>query len=185
MEAGDTIGEYREKGERLVKALAAEFYGMRANRAHAGLIEDIAVDYYGARTPLKHLAVIQVKPPREISVQVWDEGAIAPAAKAIETSGLGLMPNVQGNVLRMFLPELSSERREELLKLAGEKMEECRVRIRAARDEFRKSISEKEKGGMISKDEKFRMENETQKVTDRLNGEIEGLFKKKKAEIEE
>ncbi len=176
---------FEERGRKIIEALRDELRSIRANRAHAGLVEDITVDYYGTPTQVKHVASVQVRSPRELFIQVWDKEAVSKVAKGIEASNLGLSPNVEGQTIRVFLPELSHERRGELLKAIKKLTEEYRVQIRALRDEERKEIAEEGKGGGISEDEKFRLEEGIQKATDKLNQEIEDIFKKKEAEINE
>ncbi len=181
----DVIKDFTERGRRIVDALREELRGIRANRAHAGLVEDITVTYYGTPTQLKHIASVQVKPPRELLIQAWDKEAVPQIMKGIEAANLGISPTAEGQNIRIFLPELSSERREELLKAVKRLTEDYRVRLRTLRDEFRKRVAENEKAGDLSEDDKYRLEEEIQKATDKFNGEIEEAFKKKGVEISE
>ncbi|TSC52222.1 MAG: ribosome recycling factor [Parcubacteria group bacterium LiPW_41] len=177
--------EFKETAKKIVEDFKKEISGVRANRPSAALIEEIKVIYYGNPTPLKHVGTISVLPPRELQVQFWDKEAVAPSAKAIESSALGLTPNIEGNTIRIFLPELSSERRDELAKYAKKISEEYRISLRHSRDEANKgaqaAFDEKE----IGEDMKFKLKEEIQKQTEETNKLIEEVLDKKIAEIHE
>ncbi len=161
-----------------------ELGGVRANRPSSALIEDIKVGYYGEMTPLKHLGSVTVTPPRELTVQLWDAGAVAPAAKAIESSTLGLTANVEGNAIRIFLPELSAERREELVRHVKKLAEQYRIQVRQHREAANKGIESQLAASEIGEDQKFRSRDEVQKVTDQANKDIEHTLAAKIKEIE-
>jgi len=181
----ESIDTFKEASKKIVEDFKKEISGVRANRPSAALIEEIKVMYYGNPTPLKHVGTISVVPPRELQVQFWDKEAVQPSAKAIEGSSLGLNASVEGNTIRIFLPELSSERREELARYAKKISEEYRITVRHARDEANKSaqgaFDEKE----IGEDMKFKLKEEIQKCTEETNKAIEVILEKKIAEIQE
>jgi len=177
--------EFKEAAKKIVEDFKKEISGVRANRPSAALIEEIKVVYYGNPTPLKHVGTISVLPPRELKVQFWDKEAVAPSAKAIETSALGLTPNIEGNTIRIFLPELSSERRDELAKFAKKISEEYRISLRHSRDEANKSAQAAFDEKEIGEDMKFKLKEEIQKQTEETNKLIEEVLDKKIAEIHE
>lgn len=170
-----TVGEH----------LKDEFSGIRANRPSPKLLEDIPADYFGQKMPLKQLGSISIAPPRELQVTLWDANAVAPAAKAIESANLGVSVSVQGNMIRVALPLLSSERREELVKIVKNVAEESRRAVRGARDEANKKIDAAEKAKEITEDDRFALKKKTQELTDRANKEIEEHLAGKIKEIQE
>lgn len=177
--------EFKTAAQKVIDEFKKEASGVRANRPSAALIEEIKVMYYGTPTPLKHVGTISVLPPRELQVQFWDKEAVAPSAKAIETSALGLTPNVEGNTIRIFLPELSAERRDELAKYVKKISEEYRITIRHHRDDANKKVQIEEEEGNIGEDMKFRLKEEIQKKTEEVNKQIEEIVQAKIKEIEE
>lgn len=177
--------EFQEEVRRIVELFKREISGVRTNRPTASLIEEIKVNYYDQQTPLKHMGSIGVTLPREIHIQVWDVAALLAIAKAIETSSVGLVPQIDGNVVRVFLPELSMERREEFKKYVKKTAEEFRIQIRHFRDDIMKKIEKAEEAGEITEDEKFREREIAQKVVEGGNAEIEKILETKIKEIEE
>lgn len=177
--------EFKEATKKIIEDFKKEISGVRANRPSAALIEEIKVIYYGNPTPLKHVGIISVLPPRELQVQFWDKEAIAPSAKAIESSSLGLTPNIEGNTIRIFLPELSSERRDELAKYAKKISEEYRISLRLARDGANKDAQTSFDDKEIGEDMKFKLKEEIQKQTEETNKLIEEVLSRKIAEIQE
>ncbi|HMB17443.1 MAG TPA: ribosome recycling factor [Candidatus Paceibacterota bacterium] len=176
--------EYQKRLNNIFKKYKEELKSVRVNRPTASLVEDLEVNYYGSKTPLSHLASIQVKPPREIVIQVWDNEAVKSVSDAIKSSDLGLSANADGKTIRIFMPELSKERREELTKHVKKIVEEYRIEIRNARDEINKKIESKEEAGEVSEDDKYRLKKEVQKETDEINKKIKESFAKKKKKIE-
>lgn len=181
----ESITIFKETVKKVVDDFKKEISGVRANRPSAALIEEIKVSYYGTMTPLKHMGTISVVPPRELQVQFWDKGAVQPSAKAIETSALGLNANVEGNTIRIFLPELSAERREELSRYAKKISEEYRIKLRQAREDANKSAQTAFDEKEIGEDMKFKLKEEIQKHTEETNKIIEEILEKKIAEIQE
>lgn len=168
-----------------LQELKKEVGGVRANRPSATLLEDIRVNYYGEQTPMKHLGSVSVQPPRELIIQIWDAGAVAAAAKAIESTALGLTPNIEGNTIRIFLPELSSERREELKKYVKKIAEQFRIQVRQLREAANKAIESQFDEGELGEDQKFKLKEDVQKHTEATNKEIEKLIDAKMVEIDE
>lgn len=158
---------------------------IRGSRPSPKLVEDIWVDYFGQKIPLKQLGSISVNLPREILISVWDKQAVAVVVKAIETSNLNVNANTDGNLIRINLPPLSVERRQELVKIVKKETEETRIKIRSLRDEANKEIKQREEGGEITEDQKFKMKEQIQKMVDKANADIEAMLEKKIKEIEE
>lgn len=179
------IEEFKKKSLHTIDILKNELKGIRAGRPSSALVEDIKVDNYGQFTPLKHISSITVRPPREINIQVWDKELVKPVVSAIESSDLGLSVSADGNTIRVFLPELSKERREELIKHIKSVIEEYRIRVRKEREEYNKKVDDMFDKKEIDEDEKFRLKKEIQEETEKINGEIEEVFERKKREISE
>ncbi len=168
-----------------IESFREEIMGIRAGRPNAGLVEDIKVQYYGQSTPIKHLGSVGIQPPREISIQVWDMGAVTAVAKAIETSPLGVSATIDGNSIRIFLPELSEERRAELIKVVKKISEQYRIQIRHIRDEANKSAEKVFEDESIGEDAYFRIREDIQKLIDGANDQIEKEVNLKIGEIQE
>ncbi|TRZ64475.1 MAG: ribosome recycling factor [Spirochaetia bacterium] len=158
---------------------------IRGGRPNAKLVEDISVEYFGQRLPIKQLGSINIVPPREIQISVWDKNAASAVLKAIEASNLNIGANLDGNVIRVNLPPLSGERRQELTKLVKREAEEAKIRVRGLRDEENKEINRQFEGKEIGEDEKFKLKEKVQESVDRVNGEVEKILEGKIKEIEE
>ena len=133
--------EFDEKISGILKFFKEQMAGIRSNRPSAKLVEDILVDYFGQKLPIKQLGSISVIPPREIQISIWDNQVINSVAKTIESSGLNVAANIDGNLIRINLPALSEERRQELVKLVKKEAEEARIKIRHSRDEQNKKTA--------------------------------------------
>jgi len=179
----DVIKKFKDESAVIMGHLKQEMAGIRANRPNAGLVENIMVSCYDQNMPLKQISSISVVPPREIYIQVWDKSVVSSIIKAIESSALGLSGNADGNAVRIHLPELSAERREELMKYAKKRAEEFRIRLRQARDEANKEIQKMFGDGEIQEDAKFKLKEDIQKETDGINKEIDEILKTKMEEI--
>lgn len=173
----------KEKLNKITEHFKGEIAILRTGRATPALVEDLAVDYYGTKTPLKALASISTPDPKQILIQPWDKGSLQPIEKAIQTSQLGLNPVVDGAQVRLNLPQLTEERRKDLIKLLGQKSEEAKIGVRKAREEALKEVDEQEKKKAISEDEKFRKKSEVQKTVDEINKKIEEIVNAKEKEI--
>ena len=163
--------------------LTREFSGIRTGRATPQILDFVTVDSYGASMSLQQIASVSIEDARTIRVSIWDKGQVKAVEKAISDANLGLSVVTDDKGLRVMFPELTSERREQLLKLAKAKLEDARVSVRKARDESMKDIDQTEKDGDMSEDEKFRAKAELQKLVDAVNGDIEGYYSKKESEI--
>lgn len=181
----DVLADARERMRKAVDALRRDLAGIRGGRASPGLVEHIKVEYYGQPTPLNQLASIHVPEARVMTIQPWDRNAVGPIQKAIQQSDLGINPSVDGNLIRLVFPQLTEQRRRELVKLVEKRVEEARVAVRNIRrdevERFRKAERNKE----ISTDEAARAQDELQKTTDRFISEIDKLGKEKEAELME
>lgn len=180
-----TIDEFKKNAKSVLDECKKELGGIRTNRPNTSLVEEIKVSYYDQMTPIKHLGSVGVTPPREIHIQVWDKGAVQAVSKAIETSSLGLSPKIDGMVVRVYLPELSEERRVELVKYAKKISEESRINVRRIRDDANKQIQKSFDDSEIGEDERFSLREEIQKNTDKTNEEIDSMLDGKIKEIQE
>jgi ribosome recycling factor len=173
---------------KMTKALEAaqrELSEVRTGRAHPGLIEGLHVDYYGTPTLLKQMASISIPDPRTIVIQPWDPTAVQAIEKAILTSSLGLTPNNDGKILRVGLPQLSAERRQEMQKVAKQMAEHGRVSLRTIRREANDRIKKMQSDSLVSEDEAFKAQEEIQKLTDHFIKEIDVMLEKKLKELVE
>ncbi|MDA8265834.1 MAG: ribosome recycling factor [Actinomycetota bacterium] len=161
----------------------ADFATVRTGRAAPALIEKLRVDYYGAETPLQQLAGFQVPEPRVMVVAPYDKGALKAIEKAIAASDLGINPSNDGAVIRLVFPELTTERRKELVKVVRHRAEEARVAVRNVRRSIRHDLEALEKSGDVSSDELERAEKELEKVTHEMIAEIERLLASKEKEL--
>jgi ribosome recycling factor len=166
-----------------VEALRRDLSTVRTGRASPGLVENLKVDYYGAPTPLNQIASISVPEPRMIAIQPWDRQAIGPIEKAIQKSDLGLNPSNDGVLIRLVLPQLTEDRRKELVKVVHKKVEEGRVAVRNVRRDCIDSLRRQLKNKEITEDDERRVQEELQKLTDRFVGEVDHVGKEKESEL--
>jgi ribosome recycling factor len=171
--------------DKSVEATHHEFNSVRTGRASAALLDRIVVDYYGQSTPLKQLATINVPEPRLLTVQPFDPSATKGIEKAIMESDLGLQPSSDGKVIRLPIPQLTEERRKELVKVVRHLAEEGRVAVRNVRRDVIHHLKELVDSGQVGADEEHRAEDRVQKLTDEHVHSIDELLKKKEAEIME
>lgn len=181
----DILTQARTKMEKSVQTLRHDLGSVRAGRASPALLEKLRVDYYGAPTPVQKLASITTPDPRTIVIQPWDKGAVGAIEKAILKSDLGLVPQTEGGVIRLNLPQLTAERRGELVRHVRKLAEDQRVAVRNIRREAREQLERQEKAGEISSDELKRASEELQKMTDRAMAEIGQILEAKEREIME
>lgn len=163
--------------------LAHEFRGVRTGRATPAILDGVRVSAYGTIMPLNQTASIRIDDPRSLFVQAFDPSIIKDIERGITNAGLGVGISSDTTGVRVTFPDLTSERRQELIKFAKSKLEEARQAVRVARDETWKDIQEKEKSGEMSEDEKFRLKDEMQKKVDTMNGELEKAFEAKEREM--
>lgn len=182
--ADKLLEEFKQKIQAVERSLKQELAGLRSNRPTSALVENLKVSYLEQNILVKQLGSISIVPPREINIQVWDQGLVSAVIKAVEASGMGLSVSADGNRIRIFLPELSGERRQELSKKAKQITEDHRIRIRHLRDEYNKKIQQSFDRHEISEDQKFKLKEEIQKAVDKINNEMEESLKIKIKEIE-
>lgn len=173
--------ESRMKGA--VQALEEDLAGIRTGRASPALIERLPVDYYGTPTPLIQLASIGVPESRTLLIRPFDPNSLKTIERAVLASDLGLTPNNDGKTIRLNLPPLTEERRQDLSKIVHNRVEEARIAVRNVRRDEMKDLQEFEKEKMLSEDEKTRGEEELQKITDRYIEEINAIGERKEKEI--
>ena len=166
-----------------VESLRGDLGGLRTGRASTSLLDPVTVDVYGANMPLNQVATVSVPEPRMLSVQVWDKSNVGPVDKAIRSAGLGLNPIVDGQNIRLPIPDLTEERRKELAKLAGQYAEKARIAARNVRRDGMDMLKTDEKKGEISEDERKRLETEVQKLTDSTIADIDATASSKEKEI--
>jgi ribosome recycling factor len=162
-----------------------EFNSVRTGRASPALLDRIAIDYYGTQTPLKNMATISAPEPRMLTVQPYDPTQIRSVEKAIQESDLGLTPSNDGKLIRLPIPQLTEERRKELVKLVRRYAEEGRVAVRNVRRDVMRHLEELVRNGDVGDDEERRAETQVQKLTDDHVKRIDDLLKHKEAEIME
>lgn len=176
----------KDAGERMTKSVDAtrnEFTSVRTGRASPHLLDRIMVDYYGASTPLRQLANISASEARLLTITPYDKNSIKAIEKAIMESDVGLTPNNDGNVIRLTIPELTEERRRELVKVVKHIAEEGRVAVRNVRRDVMHDLRELKSEGEVGSDEEHRAESELQKLTDARIGEIDTYLAGKEEEI--
>ena len=166
-----------------VESLKSDFAGLRTGRANVHLLDPVVVEVYGSMMPLNQVATVSAPEPRMLSVQVWDRANVIPVEKGIAHANLGLNPSIDGTTLRLPIPDLTEERRKELAKLAGKYAEGAKIAVRNVRRDGMESLKEDEKKKEISEDERKRMEEEVQKLTDRFIAEVDAAAAAKEKEI--
>jgi ribosome recycling factor len=179
----ELLVDARERMHKSVESTRHEFGSVRTGRASPALLDRIVVDYYGTATPLKQLATITVPEARLLSVQPYDKSSIKAIQRAILESDIGLTPSDDGNVIRLGIPELTEERRRQLVKVVRHIAEEGRVAIRNVRRDVMHDLRELKEAGEAGSDDEHRAEVELQKVTDERVTELDELLKVKEEEI--
>ncbi len=173
--------ERRMKGA--VDSLKSDLQGLRTGRANTSLLDPVVVEVYGAMMPLSQVATVSAPEPRMLSVQVWDKSNMIAVEKGIAHANLGLNPIIDGQTLRLPIPDLTQERRKELAKLAGQYAEKAKIAIRNVRRDGMEALKIDEKKKDISEDERKRFEDEVQKLTDKYVAEADEAATKKEQEI--
>jgi ribosome recycling factor len=179
----DLLQDARERMSKSVEATRDEFATVRTGRASPALLDRIVVDYYGAATPLRQLATISAPEARLLTVQPYDKSSIKAIEKSINESDIGLNPSNDGNLIRLVVPELNEERRQELVKVARHIAEEGRVAIRNIRRDVMHDLRELKEAGEAGSDDEHRAEVELQKLTDARIADLDGFLKSKEEEI--
>jgi ribosome recycling factor len=168
---------------RAVEAMERDFQTFRTGRASTSLVERLLVDYYGTQTPLNQLASISVPEAHQIVIQPWDRGVLSAIEKAILKSDIGLTPNVDGTVVRLNIPQLTEERRKDIVKSVHKRMEDARIEVRNIRREANDGIKKEEREGELGADEARRELDQLQKVTDRVIADVDRLGGVKEQEV--
>lgn len=183
MSAKNVIREAEEKMRKSLDVVQQNFSGVRSGRATTGMVENIRVDYYGTPTPLKQMANITIPEPRMLVISPWDVSGIKAIEKAIADSDLGISPVVDGKMVRLTIPPLTRERREELVKIVHKLAEEGRVSLRSIRRDANERLKALEKDKAITQDESFKSQEEVQKLTDRHIQQIDQAQAQKEKDL--
>ena len=179
----ELLADARERMTKSVESTTVQFGTVRAGRASPNLLDRVMVDYYGAQTPLKQLATINAPEARLLTVTPYDKTGMKMIEKAIRDSDLGLNPSNDGKIMRLSVPELTEDRRRELVKVARTIAEEGRIGIRNVRRDVMQDLRELKTEGEVGADDEKRGETELQKLTDEKVAELDGVLKAKEAEI--
>jgi len=181
--ASEILNESENNMKKTIEAVKKDLASLRAGRATPALLDKIMVNYYGTPTPINQLANISVPEARLFVIQPWDKNAFSEIERAIMKSDLGITPVSDGSVIRLAVPQLTQERRTELLKVIKKKAEEGRVAVRNVRRDTNDQLKSEQKDGALSEDELKRHQEEVQKLTDKYVKEIDGLLSTKEQEI--
>ena len=179
----ETLADAEQRMGKAVDALRRELATVRTGRANPALVDHLRVDYHGTPLPLNQLASVTVPEARLLTIQPWDKGALDAIEKAIQKSDLGLNPSNDGSVIRLVIPQLTEERRRDLVRVVHKKVEEGRVAIRNVRRDAHEMLRELLREKEISQDEEHRAQDRLQKVTDRLIGEADEVGEEKEREL--
>jgi ribosome recycling factor len=166
-----------------LESLKHDLSGLRTGRANVALLDPVTVEVYGSMMPLNQVATVSAPEPRMLSVQLWDRANVTAVEKGLAHANLGLNPMIDGQTLRLPLPDLTEERRKELAKLAGQYAEKAKVAVRNVRRDGMEALKEDEKKKVISEDERKRMEEEVQKLTDKYVADVDAAAAQKEKEI--
>lgn len=177
------MNDFQNKLKEAENWLSGEYAGIRTGLAAPALLDSVKVDSYGTKVPINQVGTVGIENARTLRVSVWQSDTISALEQAILDADLGVSVSTDSSGLRVSFPELTSERREQLIKLAKQKLEEARMRVRGARDEAVRVIDKDEKEGKISEDERFAKKDAIQKQVDESNKKLEALFNQKETEI--
>jgi len=175
--------DFDVRGKAIVDWLNTEYAGIRTGQATPALLDSIKVESYGSMMPLNQVGSVGVEDARTLRVSLWDAGGIPAVEKALREADLGVSVATDSAGLRVIFPELTSDRRAQLIKLAKSKFEDARVSVRSVRDEIMKDLDTQQKDGDISEDDKFTKREAIQKKVTAVNAQLEGLYDKKEAEV--
>lgn len=185
MAVKEVLHDTEGKMKKTIESINRELTSMRTSRASSHLVDGIKVEYYGTPTPLKQLATISSPEPRLIVINPWDKSSMGDIEKAILKSDVGITPTNDGKLIRLSIPQLTEERREELCKVASRIAEEGKVSLRSIRHTANDKIKKLEDDSAISKDECFWGKDDVQKLIDKYSKEIDGILEHKQKEIRE
>jgi ribosome recycling factor len=173
-----------QKLKEVTEWLGKEYAGIRSGQASPMLLDAIRVESYGAHVPLNQVGSVNIEDARTLRISVWDKGAVAAIERAIRDADLGVSTVSDSSGVRVIFPELTSERRTQLMKLAKSKLEDARISVRSVRDDIMKAIDKQHKDGDIGEDDKFSMKEKVQKQIDDTNKALEAVFATKEAELQ-
>ena len=179
----DILKDFEDKMNKTVDVVVSDFASVRAGRANAAVLDRIMVDYYGTPTPIHQIASIGSPDPRTLTIQPWDAGAVKLICKAIQESDLGINPQNDGKIIRLAFPQLTEERRKELVKQIAKYAEGGKVAIRNIRRDAVEAFKAQKKNGEITEDDMKIAEKDIQKMTDDMSKEIDALTEKKEKEL--
>ncbi len=177
------INDLKQRMQGAIDTLEKEFSGLRTGRASVNMLEPVTVEVYGARMPLNQIGTVSVPEPRMLTVQVWDMSSTKAVEKAIRDAGLGLNPQAEGSLIRVPVPELSTERRAELQKVAGKYAEQTRIAIRNVRRDGMDAIKKSVKDNEISEDDEKKQSDDVQELTDDFIKTVDTMLSKKEADV--
>lgn len=181
----DILADSEDRMKKTIEHLQSDFAGLRAGRANPAMLDKIMVNYYGSPTPINQMANINVPEARLLVIQPWDKTTIADIEKAILKSDLGITPSNDGNVIRIAIPQLTEERRKDMVKVVRKRAEDAKVAIRNIRREANDLIKSSEKDKLVSEDESKKGLDSAQKVTDKCIKDIDSVLQAKEKEIME
>ena len=177
------LNQLKSDLEKAVLRFKEDIAHLRTGRASPDMVNKIMVSCYGAKSPLDQVAAISIEDAKTIRIQPWDKTIISQIESGIRNSDIGIQPVVDKETLRVIMPELTSERRKQLIKILKDKLEEARISVKIKREDVWKEVQEKERDGDISNDDKFRLKDELQKLIDETNGKLDEIMEKKESEI--
>lgn len=181
----DVLHDTEEKMKKVLLSVRREFDEVRTGRASNSMVEGVLVDYYGAKTPIKQLATISTPEPRLLVIHPWDVSIIGQVEKAISQSDMGLVPHNDGKLIRINVPHLTDERRVELDKIVKRIAENGRVSLRTVRHAANESLKLLEKNKEVAEDDRFKSQDDVQKMIDRYSAQLEETLKAKEQEIQQ
>ena len=173
----------KEKMKKTIESFESDLQTLKAGRANPHMLDRIVADYYGTPTPINQMGTVSSPEPRLLVISLWDASMISAAEKAIQKSDLGINPSNDGKLIRLVFPELTEERRKELVKIVRKKAEESKVAVRAIRREANETIKKDCKDGTITEDDQKRLEEKAQKATDNAIKEIDRIASEKEKEL--
>lgn len=175
--------QFKDELKKVDEWLLHEFTSLHTGRAAPAILDGVLVEAYGARTPIVHLATVSIEDPRTLRIAPWDKAHVKEIERAISSANLGLSVSTDDEGLRVSFPQLSSERRDMLVKLSKSKLEEARISVRTEREKVWSDIQAQERDGLITEDEKFRYKDELQKFVDEANSRLEEFTQRKEKDI--
>ncbi|MCK5708329.1 MAG: ribosome recycling factor [Candidatus Aureabacteria bacterium] len=183
MSLPEILAECDSKMKKTIDIMHKDFSGIRTGKASPALVDSIIVDYYGTPTPIKSLAGISIPEPRMMVITPWDPSSVTAVSKAITSANVGINPVVDGKAIRLPVPDLSEERRKELIKIIKKKAEDGKIAVRNIRRDVNDIIKKQEKDKLLTEDDKFEGEKKVQEETDKYIKEIDSILHKKEKEI--